>query len=199
MFKSYSNFLTKYIHILRNIALVLVFILPIIFVAIGLILTTRPVTKESPQYNFIYSNDSDSYNNKFNYEVNKNNTIVKSFESSPSCISKTIGYDDKIEVKDRCTNEPILYYHNVATNSSQIISLEDAQKYKLLINQTSPDGFRFERYSTSNSSGLFYLFGNNQSQRNVLIKNSSIIPQSVLGGERGYQNDIKFLAWHDNK
>ena len=198
MFKSYSSFLTKHISILRNIALVLVFILPIIFVAAGLILTTRPITKESPQYNFIYTGNFSSYNNKFNYEV-KNNTIIKTFRTPTECISKSLNSSDEIEVIDKCTNEPVLYYHNTTINTSQVITFDEIQKYKLLSNETSPDGFRFERYSTSNSSGIFYLFGNNQSQRNVLIKNSSVIPQSVLGGEGSYRNDIKFLTWHDNK
>ena len=193
MFKSYSSFLIKYISTLRNIALVLVFVLPIIFVTTGLILTTRPVTKESPQYNFIYTFQN-NYDSKFNYEI-KNNIITKSFRSPAECLIKNIGANDSIEIRDNCTEEIPLYYHNVTTNKSQLITLEEIQNFKLTSKEVSPDGFRFEEYARSYSS-ILNPFEYNADQRNVLSKNSSVIPQSV---EMYQRYTIKFLAWHDNK
>lgn len=125
-------------------------VLMIVFIAAAIYL---PNLTAHPQYSFIYSaRDPYNYNGYGDQYSVKDSKITKETINPPKPIP-TPGYTPP----EYPVTKTYLYIYDAASQTAKEITFEDAQKYTLNNNQTSPDGYSLEQ--GGRNAGIFDLFG----------------------------------------
>jgi hypothetical protein len=155
----------------QNIQLALIISIPIIFTAFIAASIYLPGIFIKPKTNFLYTDSSDYYSP---YRVTNNSVVYVPLES-------TSYYYDKMP-------DAHLYIHDVATNQSREISLEEASGLTLNTSLTSPDGFEV----THGSSGFLFSSGN---YKNLYLVGHNTGKKLNTVKTDDYNYDFKFLGW----
>jgi hypothetical protein len=191
------------------IAFVITFVL-IFFVST--LLFIRPTKPLEPKFNFIYSN----YDVNYEYRI-KDKKLIKDCVDSMSFSSTTPQQDIQKAVefnsKNKTCNSSNPYnnvkfsVHDVKSNVSREVSFEEAIKFSILDQKTSPDGLRFEPNYNSGNYGIGSgLLPNNNSQYPALVNAESgqslklkIFDSNNSGGMNygGYNSfsSASFVGW----
>lgn len=149
--------------------LVLLFSIPLIIFVIALIAMTLPRFLMQPSYDFIYAS-CPTYSCTDRYIVT-NGQLERDFIRSSGGASQD------------------LYRYDTSNDSSQRISLIEAQSYQLDGSSRSPDGYNLS-YERSQSAGLF-LFYDSTGPQWQLQKQWGSRPVSLEGASW----DIEHIGW----
>jgi len=176
----------------KHLPLIVAIALPIIFIiALALILIV-PSSRIKPQFDFVYTDQSEEYNRNY-YEIEyKNKYDIKEGKLTltpiPSRFSTRV---DKtgIEYKEA----PTLYYYDVIENTSREVSFADMQNETFDAGPSSPDGYQVDH--DYNSRGVFELFGSDSNSGYYISKGRGKklltgISSPYYGGDT-----IKVIGW----
>jgi hypothetical protein len=140
--------------------------------------TTKPTTTK---YDFLFSAPEDYqnyYGNK--YILDSNNKVL-------------LQKGDYPETEFQNAKPPQLYIYDTESNEKTKISVEEANKLKLLTGDKSPDGFKFENYYYQSGSAFILPFSQ-KNTTNVITKDGIATPTSL---ENSYGSE--FVSWIDNQ
>jgi len=158
--------------------------LPIIFITIISAAIFLPTLFIKPEHNFIYTvGDSYIYNQSYEYSYKIEGDRVV----TDPVVSRNINVVQK--------GSPVLFVYDVKNNTSEQITLEEAQNYVLTPGPSSPDGYIVD-YEYGHM-GIFELFGNDSEQRGYFISSGNSKKKLTgLGTSRySYNTDFKFIGW----
>ena len=171
--------------------------LPIIFILVISIVIFGPAFFVKPQYDFIYTTESDrySYNQqeyKNTYDIKDGHIVLEPVEYQK--IKENDTYYDQIKQK----HAPVLYVYNMKTNSSHEISFADAQKLSLDPGPSSPDGYTVSYQY--NHDGIFELFGSSGQSNGYFISkdNGKKKLNALVADEYWGQGSFKLIGWINN-
>jgi hypothetical protein len=184
---------TKYIPLIVAISL------PILFMVVLALVVLLPNMNIKPQHDFLYTTFSqkqmyDAYGYgqvqyKNMYDIKDDKLVLKPLVlqkpvSTPTFPQPTFVYEDA----------PKLYYYSIKEQTSQEISFDEASKLILQKGPSSPDGYTVTY--DSNSSGVFDLFGSNNSTGYVITKGSGKkIISGIVTDAQYYGNEITLIGW----
>lgn len=182
----------------RGLLLAVAFLLPLVFVMVVFVSTYIPSRTLSTDYNFVYAICSEgrapySYycsNHLHNLYTIENGRLTEN--EIPADLDS-----DNDGVIDRNENyRTRLFLHNNTSNSSEEISLTQAQRLTLDDRLTSPDGVAVEWQYTS--GGNFFPFVRYSSNYGYFLTRGNASKEIDLVNESPrsyYQNDFMFLGW----
>lgn len=164
----------------QNLPLLIGFAIPILMIVFIAASVYIPGLFSQPKYNFLYAENNGFYHEKL-FSVNNGKLTRNTLPSS------TDPYYTPGPI-------PQLYVHNVTTNESKHISLEDAQKLILDQSAESPDGYRIQAGNYGNS---FYPFGSYDRDYNthyIMGHNvSKKLNVKTIGAN--YYGQVNFIGW----
>ncbi len=170
----------------KNIPLLIGILIPILmtlFIALSIYL---PQLFLDPQYDFLYVS-GDNYSYSFPKYVVEDGAVVKREPTEKEKEQYRYRYD-----------ESVLYTYDAETNTSTVISFEDAQNFKLNPNSVSPDGFEVTN-SRRNYSLFSEVFGGGYRGSGYVIrkKDGSGAGKKIDVNTRNgsYYYGFKFLGW----
>lgn len=164
----------KHFPILVGIALPLVFVLIVAFMAF------IPSLSVNPAYDFIYSGNgyySGPYLNK--YKVVNNRLSLE-----------PVVLRDQLSSKGEA---PKIFLYRVKDNSVHEISLQEAVALNLDPGPSSPDGYTVN-YDYGHN-GIFELFGSDNSNRGYFITKDRARKKLTGFGNNMYGSDFNFIGW----
>ena len=160
-------------------SLVIAFLIPILLVILVLISIWLPRFLVHPTQDFIYS-VGDEYSSSYYYVV-QGEQIVRQEVNLPKEQIYRVPASGQIE--------PALYYYDVETNESRMLTLDEAQVYQISPQPVSDDGYQIVR-----GAEYFPFDGNNQDS--LYIKGHSFSKRlNVVLGNTGYYTPFRFLGW----
>lgn len=182
----------------QNFAILLAFILPLVFI-VGVALSVYlPLASLSTNYNFVYSScfgGTDYYSYQCDRYLQNRYSVVNG-----KIVLNTIGPkqdSDKNGVFD--VNETYtarLFLHDTQKNESKEITLKEAQTLTLDNLLTSSDGVTI--LSHYNQGGDFFIFGRGSSSYGYyLTKGKARVKLELINNsdQYYYQNNFQFLGW----
>jgi hypothetical protein len=160
----------------ESVPLILGMLLPITLVVGFLIFIYTPRLFINPEYNFLYTEKEYSYNR--DDQVDEYSIV-----------------DNKLVYKGDEEKDHEIYLYNVKKQTSNQISLEEAQTYYIEAGPSSPDGYLVEYQY--NHNGIFEIFGSSNNRGYYLVNDKS--KQRLLGLNTRYYNDeFELLGWINN-
>ena len=142
----------------RNISLIAGLSLPVLLILVIAFNIYWPrLWMAPPKTNFIYALSADYYPAK------------EYFVENSKIAQRDKTYPNQGNVPQPSGNIK-LFLHDVATNKSREVTFEEAQRFKLDGNYTSPDGFQIS-YATGGGDGIFsFLFYSSRDYNSHIIK-----------------------------
>lgn len=182
----------------RGLLLAVAFLLPLVFVMVVFVSTYIPSRTLSTDYNFVYAICSEGRAPYSYYCSNhlRNLYTIQNGRLTENEIPADLDSDND-GVSDRNENyRARLFLHNNTLNSSEEISLTEAQRLTLDDRLTSPDGVAVEWQYTS--GGNFFPFVRYSSNYGYFLTQGNARKEIDLINESQrsyYQNDFMFLGW----
>ncbi len=164
-----------------NIPMLVGLAIPLVMVIVVMLAIYVPSRYVDPKYDFLYVVGS-PYESPFFYVVREGKIVI---QNTP--LATTNG-PIAIPMKPDIPSIPILYRHDVKTNLSSMITLEEAQQLKLDSKRKSPDGYAIAQ---SSGGGVFPFFYEGSHDNDQYIKNQ--YGSQKLNVEGAY--NFQFLAW----
>lgn len=163
--------------------------LPLVFTALVSAAVFIPrMLSRPPVYGFVYATDVSPYNSPYVLQV-IDGTLRRVEQSCPSSCAAN-------------TKTPRIFFHDVRTQRSVELSLDEASRYRLDPSQESPDGYRIERGGYSDGGFLLPLSGGKYDQRTYLVgpagrfKLNLATPHAFFGGHYSYEYyNAQLLGW----
>jgi hypothetical protein len=168
----------------KHLPLAIGIALPVVFIAIISVAIFLPTLFIKPEHNFIYTLEDTSWYNQ-NYEHSYK------VEGDRIVIEPIISRNSNVVQK----GSPGLFLYDVKNNTSERITLEEAQRYNVSPGPSSPDGYTVG-YEYGHA-GIFELFGDSDSQRGYFISSGSAKKKLTgLGADRyTYQTGFRLIGW----
>jgi hypothetical protein len=158
--------------------ILLLFAVPFSIGLIAVLTLYVPRLFANPGYDFIYTY-CESYDCDDEYTL-KDNRVVRQAPTANSRYTYTSNHTDQK-----------LGYYDAESDSTRILSFEEAASYKLLNSSKSPDGYSLVRES---SEGGFLFWGS--SNESWQLKNGlKQQPVQLNGGRDSYNEDVTLLGW----
>ncbi len=164
----------------KNAPLVIGFAIPILVILFVVASIYIPGLFLHPKYSFLYTTDENYYNDQ-SYSVNNGRLIVV---PQPSPAYPTY----------RSYTTPQLYIHNVSTNESMPVALQNAQNLTLDPADVSPDGYKIENGNQGDGFFPFFWYDNNYNAEYLVGHNTSKKLNIVNNGST-YSDSFHFLGW----
>ncbi|MFI5157629.1 MAG: hypothetical protein ACHQF4_02120 [Sphingobacteriales bacterium] len=158
----------------RKYVLVAALAIPVIMIIAVALAVYLPRIWAKPGYDFIYSTNS-YYPEQFlvvNGKLTEQN-IPASSAQMPAPYPATLP-------------QAQIYYHDTAANLDSSITIAEAQKFNLLENSISPDGYRIEH---GQGGGLWFFGGSNYSD--VYLLGHGLSQRLNFDG----RSDFNFIGW----
>lgn len=182
----------------KNFAIILAFVIPIVFIAIIALSTYFPSIFLSTDYNFIYSVCMDGINHfssrcdnypQKRYSVVNNKLVVNDMDSTTD--SDNDGVPD---VNEKYTAR--LFLHDTEKNESREITITEAQTLNLNSLLTSPDGITVSSYY-DRGSDFFFPFDGGSSYDYYLTKGKSRNKLNLINHDDRYyyRDNFQFVGW----
>lgn len=161
----------------KNWSLILGLSIPLLmtlFIAVSIYLPRFFDNTPPPTINFLYSSNTyyphllEVKNNKLEWEIKENEN----------------------QNNKRSDQPPRIYLHDVVTNKSSELNLEEAQKLTLDSRLDAPDGYIVKQ----NYNRGFFLFDGNRSRSHHLVNDRSSHKLNLVYQNNYYYN-FKFLGW----
>ena len=177
----------------KNFAVVLAFVLPIVFITIIALSTYLP-SRLPTDYNFLYVSCTNSkiylctnYLSS-HYLVINNKLVLGRIEPTQDI--------DKNGIPDIDENYAATFFlYDTKKNESRAITLEEAQTLTLDGSLTSPDGVTILN-EYHRGGDFFFLFGNKASYGHYLTKGKYKFKLNIVNNrDYYYQNDFQFIGW----
>jgi hypothetical protein len=175
----------------KNIAIVLAFALPVVFILAVALSTYLPSLFLSTDYNFIYSMCTERQGHSYlqkRYSVVNNKLVVNDID--PAQDSDNDGIPD---IKENYSAR--IFLHDTKKNESREITLEEAQTLSLNSLLTSPDGVTvssgydrgadFLFFYGSSSYGYYLTKGKKRSKLNLINRDNRYY----------YRDNFRFIGW----
>ncbi|MCS7092676.1 MAG: hypothetical protein NZM26_05010 [Patescibacteria group bacterium] len=185
--------------IIQNLAVVLAFALPILFVSIIAFAIYFPSIFLSTKYDFVYATciNEASYDSyyckdylKKRYSVINQKLVINTVDLAQDESKSLAHYDSKANYTTR------LFLHDTTKNQSREITPDEAQKLSLSPLLTSPDGVSVsDAYEGGASFFLFYDKG--YSYSHYLVKGRHKKRLNLIGsvGRYAYREGFRFIGW----
>ena len=170
----------------KNLPLIVGISLPIIFVIAISIVVFISYLSIRPQYDFLYSFDSNAY---YGYDGYKDTYAVE----NGAIVLKALAVAQNQTYKG---DAPTLYLYDVKTNSSHEVSFNDAQGYSLDTGPSSPDGYMI-KYEYENG-GVLDLFGSSGNDGGYFVEKGDAkkrLPGIADANNINYQGDFNLIGW----
>ncbi len=165
----------------KNAPLIIGFTVPIMMILFVAASIYIPRLFFHPKYSFLYTTNEDYYNDQ-SYSVNNGRLIVVA-PTSPEYSGYRTTYPT-----------PQLYIHNVSTNESIPVALENAQNLTLDSSTESPDGYKIENGSQGDGFFLFSWYDNNYNTEYIVGHNLSR-KLNIVNNSSTYYGSFHFLGW----
>ncbi len=164
----------------KNVPLIVALTIPLMMVVIIAVSIYLPSLFVKPTTNFIYSLGGDYYS-QHRYAV-KEGRVAQIDVKYPENNYSPTNYKD-----------PRIYYHDIVSNTTREISLEEAQSFLLDDRNVSIDGFQI----VSGSHGGDIFFYDYSSRYKRYIKKGSFSKKLNLDNDETYY--FQFLGWEVTK
>lgn len=165
--------------------------IPVFFVIIIVLMALLPSLSIKPQHDFLFFVDEHKtsggyalcFENRFTVSNNQINLIPNVSPCPDRAMTQAREYPD-------------IYYYNIKNGTVTIITLKEAEMYRLIPGPSSPDGYTVS-YEYSNYS--FGLFGGGGNNSGYMIGNAQA-KKSLPGIEATarYGRDIQIIGWVHN-
>lgn len=183
----------------KNFAIVLAFVLPILFIAVVALSTYLPSLFISTDYNFIYATCAA---NTGYYPYNCNNYLQKRYSIvDGKLVVKDVPQEQLFDYpeKPRVVNveyDSRIFFHDTDKNETKEITLKEAQALTLSGLLTSPDGVTVSS-SYESSSGFFLFDGGSSSYGYYLTKGKSKSALNLVNKNERYHyaDNFRFIGW----
>jgi hypothetical protein len=176
----------------KNLPLIVGIALPILFIVIISVIIFVPQMYIQPKYDFIYVDENPPYT-----DMPESSTyqVVDQYVVEQSASSTSASTSDMIKKKNPYGST--LYLYDVKTNTSRVLTYEQARSYKLNPNPTSPDGY-IVKYEYGND-GVMDIFGNgSRDTSGYYVENDSGMKKLtglVYNNMYYYRAYFRFLGW----
>ncbi|PIT92218.1 MAG: hypothetical protein COU08_03510 [Candidatus Harrisonbacteria bacterium CG10_big_fil_rev_8_21_14_0_10_42_17] len=168
----------------KNIPLMIGIAIPLLMVVFVALAIYLPGATLEPQFDFLYYTGGNFGFDGFRLEQGH----VAFFEAE-------VSEDQKPFLPRYPEQELKLYRHNVLTDTSVVLTLEEAQLLTLDSNPISPDGFRLTQGRGGDGFSFFPFFYNGGDYRTwYLTTKRASKPLTLQVGENSYY-DVTFLGW----
>ncbi|HEU5114498.1 MAG TPA: hypothetical protein VFT82_01895 [Candidatus Paceibacterota bacterium] len=170
----------------KNISLIVAIALPLIFLAAVAIAVLVPAASVHPTYSFIYTSDPSYYGYygayRSTYIVNNGSIALQSLPTQPN-----------MQYRDEA---PPIYLYDVKTDTTHVLTLDQAHAYSVDPGPSSPDGY-IVQYEYGNN-GIFDLFGARSDSNGYFIEKGSAkkkLPGLAESNGYSYNGSFKLLGW----
>ena len=175
----------KHMNIKKNLPLIVALAIPMVLTAIIAVSIYLPGVGKSPEHDFVYTvYDYRDVNGTLYYDVKDGKIVQESIAMFPEGPS---GAPSKAMTGSPSSQ---LYIYDVQSDTSKLLTMDEAAKLIVDPSRTSPDGYRVEYGS---SGGVFPFFDGGYDNNQYLLGNNRRIKTSVSG----YDNN--FLGWVINQ
>lgn len=183
----------------KYVPLIVAITLPVVFMIVLAVVILVPNMNIKPSHDFLYTvfSEKQAYDTygygqvqyKNTYDIKNEKIVLK-----PLVFQKPIFDSGVPKPTFIYEDSPKLYYYDIETQTSREITFEEATKLTLQKGPSSPDGY-IVKYD-SNTSGVFDLFGSNNSTGYVIAKgNGKKILSGITIDDRYYGNEITLIGW----
>ncbi len=183
----------------KNIALILAFALPVLFIIIVAVVNYLPSLSIGTEYNFVYVTCDNSIGGYYGcdnylrnrYVVENNKLVVREV-----VIPENIDTKASVSMDEASNYTTRIFMHNTKKNESREITVAEAQGFNLSELLTSPDGVSFSNgydygvdtpffYSSRSMYNYYLMQGGNRRKINL-----------ISGGDQYYYNsNLQFVGW----
>lgn len=170
----------------KNLPLVVGLTLPVLLIIAVALTIYLPGQLVQPQHDFVYLVGGDYYAQR-EYAVESGQLIKR--ELPPDAERERYIPFERVR-----STEVRLYRHEVAANTSRLITFEEAQQLRLDPSLKSPDGFTIEH---GRGGGIFEIFGGSGNYETFYLRNNraSIALNLEIDRSQYYDWPNNFLGW----
>ena len=170
----------------KNLPLIVGIAMPVVFILIISLVVFTPSLFVKPQHNFIYT-ASDNYP-AYGYDRYKNTYKIEN--NHLTLVPVILNTNETVH-----GDMPTLYMYDVKTDTTHLLSFDEAKKLSLDPGPSSPDGYTVS-YKYGNN-GIFNLFGSNGNDSGYFIsKDKGSKRLKGLTDTRYYgSNNFQIIGW----
>jgi hypothetical protein len=167
----------------KNTSLILGVLIPVFMILAVAVSIYLPRLFVRPQTNFLYSIGYDAY-----FDGSKQTYVVKNGYLTQNYINPAS--DGNYYPPD---SEPKLYYYDVTENASHQITFSQAARFRLSVQDFSPDGFVITQGETSDGNFFPFILSSSYSMERYLKGHGVTRKINLYPGSSYY--DFHFLGW----